>query len=66
MKQEFLAEIKQVKATKTASSDIEIRLTVATDEGKVLDLGKLPAKTLIKVTIEDVPGRNPVPSYSYV
>jgi hypothetical protein len=64
MRQEFLAEIKQVKATKTASSDIEIRLTVATDDNQVLDLGKLPAKTAVRVTIDEVP-QKAIPSFDY-
>jgi hypothetical protein len=52
MKQTFLAEIKKVEAKKLASLDMEIRLTVATDETKVLDLGKIPSDQAVKVTVE--------------
>ena len=65
MKQTFFAEIKQVKATKTASSDIEIWLTVATDDATILDLGKLPANTAVRDTIEAAPDENPIPSFIY-
>ena len=64
MKQTFLAEIKKVQARKTASSDIEIQLTVATDETAVMDLGKLPSDTAVKVTIEPV-GHEPAPTFVY-
>ncbi len=52
MKQTFLAEIKRVEAKKLASLDMEIRLTVATDETTVLDLGKIPSDQVVQVTVD--------------
>lgn len=52
MKQMFLAEIKKVQARKLISNDIEVSLTVATDDTSVLDLGKIPSDQIVKVTVE--------------
>ncbi len=52
MKQMFLAEIKKVQARKLVSNDIEVSLTVATDDTKALDLGKIPSDQIVKVTVE--------------
>lgn len=66
MKQTFYAEIKKVEARKTASNDVEIRFTVATDQVEVMDLGKLPANTIVEVTVKAVPRKEQPPSYHYV
>jgi hypothetical protein len=49
----FLAEIKKVEAKKLVSNDIEIRVHLVTDDTRVLDLGKLPSDTLVKVSVEE-------------
>lgn len=54
MKRKFYAEIKKVEARKMASLDIEVRLTVATDNATVMDLGKLSGDQLVMVSVETV------------
>lgn len=49
---EFTAEIKQTKQRKTASLDNIYQIVLETENPGLLDLGKLPPDTLIKVTIE--------------
>lgn len=47
----FKAEIKEVKQKKQALDNVySIRLV--TDDGKILDLGKLPPDTVVNVEIE--------------
>ena len=48
----FVAEIKQVSSKKTASLDIEYRVVLSTDDPRVLELGKLPADSLVNVEVE--------------
>jgi len=52
MKKTFLAEIKKVEAKKLASLDMEIRLTLVTDETNVLDLGKVPSDQVVQVIVD--------------
>ncbi len=47
-----LAELKEVKALKTLSNDIEIRLVLLSHDTKLLDLGKMPADTLFELKIK--------------
>lgn len=48
----FLAEIKQVNSCKSPSLDIIYKLVLESDDPTVIDLGKLPADTLVRVTLE--------------
>jgi len=48
----FLAEIKRTSQTKKASLDNEFQVVLVTDNPMILDLGKLPPETLVKVTVE--------------
>lgn len=53
MKMSFLAEIAETTQRKSATTlDQTYSLKVRTNDYNILDLGKLPAQTLIKVTIE--------------
>lgn len=49
---QFLAELKEVKTTKTASLDKEVRLVLLTNDLEAVDLGKDDPDTVYKVTIE--------------
>lgn len=48
----YLAEIKTISQRKTTSLDNIYQTVFVTDNPQVLDLGKLPPDTLIKVTVE--------------
>lgn len=48
----FFAELKEVKAIKTASLDRECRVVLLTPETNVLELGKDQPDVMYKVTIE--------------
>lgn len=48
----FVAEIKKTSQRKTASLDNVYQIVLETDNAEILDLGKLPADTLVKVTVE--------------
>lgn len=48
----FLAEIKQVQSRKTPSLDLIYKIVLESDDPTLIDLGKLPADTMVKVTIE--------------
>ena len=48
----FIAEIKEVKQQKLVSLDNQYSIKLLTDDSKILDLGKLPPDTLVKVNIE--------------
>jgi hypothetical protein len=48
----FNAEIKRTSQRKMASLDNVYQIVLETDNSQILDLGKLPADTLVKVTIE--------------
>lgn len=48
----FVAEVKEVKARKTASLDIEYRVVIVTDSPDVLSLGTLSGDQLISVGID--------------
>lgn len=49
---QFFAEVREVKSKKLITNDIEYTVKLNTDSEFALDLGKLPADTLLKVTIE--------------
>lgn len=49
---EFIAELKKTTQRKAASLDNIFQLVLETDNSSVMDLGKLPADTLFKVSIE--------------
>lgn len=49
---EFIAEVKQVSSKKTASLDVEHRVTLASDDMTVSELSKLSGDALVKVSIE--------------
>jgi hypothetical protein len=51
---EFTAEIKQVSSRKTASLDMEYKLTLVSDDPTVNTLGLLSADSLVKVSVEVV------------
>ena len=48
----FLAEIKKVSSRKSASLDVVYQLVLETDDQTIMDLGKLPADALLKITVE--------------
>jgi hypothetical protein len=48
----FIAEIKEVKQQKLVSLDNQYSIKLLTDDSKILDLGKLPPDTLVKVNID--------------
>jgi hypothetical protein len=48
----FRAEIKRTSQRKAASLDNIFQIVLETDDESILDLGKLPADTLVKVNIE--------------
>lgn len=48
---EFIAEVKKVSQRKTASLDQIYQLVLETDNPNILDLGKLPADVIVKVTV---------------
>lgn len=48
----FIAEIKEVKQQKLVSLDNQYSIKLITDNSQILDLGKLPPDTLVKVNIE--------------
>lgn len=47
----FQAELKKVEAKKTASLDIEYKITMVTNNPEVLSLGAMSAETLLNVEI---------------
>ena len=49
---QFLAELKEVKTTKTASLDKEVRVVLLTNDLEAVDLGKDDPDTMYVVTIE--------------
>ncbi len=56
---EFIAEIKETKQAKKASLDQEYSVRFVTDNPQVLDLGKLPYDTIVKVAITIPSSRSP-------
>lgn len=48
----FVAEIKRTSQRKAASLDNIYQVVLETDNSEILDLGKLPSDTAVKVTIE--------------
>lgn len=46
----FLAEVKEVKARKTASLDVEYTLKVVSDDPLILSLGNLKPDALLEIT----------------
>lgn len=53
----FNAEIKRTSQRKAASLDNVYETTLATNNPSLMELGKLPSDTLIKVTIEVLNGK---------
>lgn len=51
---EFNAEIKKTSQRKAASMDNVYQIVLETDNPLILDLGKLPADTLLNVVVEVV------------
>lgn len=51
MEIKFIAELKQTQQLKRVSGDNEYKTVLITDDGRVLDLGKLSADTLFDVVI---------------
>lgn len=49
---EFFAELKHTKQAKLISGDNQYEIRLVTDNSEILDIAKLPAETLFKVTIE--------------
>ena len=47
----FLAELKETKQYKAASSDNLYSLRLVTDNPMVMDLGKLPSDTVFEITV---------------
>lgn len=52
----FIGEVKKVESRKTASLDVEHRVTFASDDVTVSELSKLNGDSLVKVTIEVIDG----------
>lgn len=53
-KAEFIAEIKETKASKAASGDMVYRLVVVTNDPKLMALSLLDGDTVVKLTVEVV------------
>lgn len=53
----FNAEIKRTSQRKAASLDNVYETTLATENPSLMELGKLPSDTLVKVTIEVLNGK---------
>ena len=49
---EFIAEIKRTSQRKAASLDNIYQIVLETDNPTLMDLGKLPADTLVKCSLE--------------
>lgn len=49
---EFIAEIKRTSQRKVASLDNIYQIVLETDNPALMDLGKLPADTIVKCTLE--------------
>jgi hypothetical protein len=49
---EFIAEVKRTSQRKAASLDNVYEITFATDNPNILDLGKLSADTIVKITVD--------------
>ena len=49
---EFEAEIRKVEAKKLITNDMEYKLILTTSDNRLIELAKLPADSMIKVTIE--------------
>ena len=49
---EFNAEIKKTSQRKAASMDNVYQIVLETENPLILDLGKLPADTLLKIVVE--------------
>lgn len=49
---QFIAEVKKVSQRKTASLDQVYQVVLETDNSQILDLGKLPADVIVKITVE--------------
>lgn len=47
----FIAEIKEVKMKKLVSLDNEYRITFATSDKNILELGKIPADEVVEVEV---------------
>ena len=58
MKHIFLAELRKVEAKKLVTNDVEVTITFNTSDTDILDLGKIPADTLLRVYVQDA--RDPV------
>ena len=54
MEKTFLAEIKNVTASKTVSNDKDVTVKFSTADSSVVDLGKLPPDTVVLVTVKVV------------
>lgn len=52
MSNHFVAEIKRTSQRKSSSLDNIYQLVLETSDPRILDFGKLPPDTTIKVTIE--------------
>lgn len=49
---EFLAEVREVKSKKLITNDIEYSVKLTGSSPKILELGLLPAETILKVITE--------------
>lgn len=47
-----LAELKEIRANKTLSNDMEVKITLITHDTKMLDLAKFAPDTLFEVIIK--------------
>ena len=52
MKIEFVAEIREVKSRKLISNDVEFTCKFNSSDPVVLDLGKIEADRVVKVSVE--------------
>ena len=58
MKHIFLAELRKVEAKKLVTNDVEVIVTLNTNDTKVLELGKISPDTILRVYVQDA--RDPV------
>ena len=58
MKHIFLAELRKVEAKKLVTNDVEVIVTLNTNDTDVLELGKIPPDTILRVYVQDA--RDPV------
>lgn len=49
---EFIAEVREVKSKKLITNDLEYKVVFNSDNPIILELARIPADQLVKVTVE--------------